>query len=466
MVGDEATPLLQGFVKKVEQEVQEVVHCVEQEVEQDLSYTSWRGPVTRFSRRWDVLCLLSLLSLLQTIVWNSWGPLAFTSAFMYDWSPATLALLAAWGCLVPLLAICPVLLLARKSLRAFLLLTSGCTALGTLLRAFTLGSDVFTLTNHVCAALNGVSSTVISPVIIFLAFLWFPKKELQTALTISVIIASLGPGLPFLLVGQIVTQDEDLEQRERVEGTFLYWYLYSQAISAVIFFVFTLIYFPAGNSRSRSSLQEEARTLLSQVFSLAISPTAWVLVLAAALPQAVIRVWLALAVHSLGSVCVGEDCLPQDWVNTLAIIACLASMLAGVAAVRCIQLSRLYLRLTLLALYITATIAFIFLYLVTLQILPYVSILKMQISILFLFVMGYSLISSAAPLVIKLILDSLSPLPVPPIGVWLCFWTQTASAVFLCIWSVSSVPVSGLHYILPTTLMFATLLLLIAVRRG
>ena len=439
MVAEETSPLLQGAGQECS--------------------APWRVHVTRFSRRWDVLCLLCLLSLLQTVVWNCWGPLVLTSSHLFHWGPSFVSLLAAWGCLVPLLATGPVLLLARKSLKAFLLLTSGCLALGSLVRATTLNTEIFTLGNHLCAGLSGVTSSVLSPVMELLAFLWFPEEELRTALTISVIFSSLGPGLPFLLAGQMVESPSNGTASVEDVTVDLHWYLYSHAIPAAIFFIFTVIYFPSGSSRDRSSVLDESHCLARQVLSLAKSPRAWAMMLAASLPQAVLRAWLAMAGVSLTSVCIGQDCLTEDWVDTMVILASLARLLASVAAVRWIQLSSHHLRVTLVLIYVTATVTFLFLSLVTLQFLPSGSLVKAQISILFLFVIGYSLISSSIPLVIKLSLEYVSPLPLPPTGLCLALLTHLASAAFLCLWSLPSVPISSLHYVLPSTLTLASCLL-------
>jgi len=425
--------------------------------------------VTRSSRRWDLLCLLSVLGLLQSIVWNTWGPLAATTNLLYEWSPATIALLASHGPTMYLVCVVPVAVLVRKSLRVALLLTSGCIVLGTFLRASFLPSpgqdpSIFLAMCHICAALNGVSTTVLGSGTLVLSFLWFSQEELGTALTISQVFFSLGPGLPFLMATQMVEPldqiqnstsfDLDLSPQQRQDLTNdLQWYLYSQAIPAAILFILTLVYFPSGESRvSRQGIRDKAGQVIGQISVLATNSKAWILSISSALPQGIARSYLCVIVFGLLPVCDGSGvCLSQHWSNTLAILASVTSILAGMPAVRLTSALPLrHLILTLCLLHFASLLAFTFLSLVVSGALPSASLTSLQISILFLLTTGYSLVISSVPLSHKVAMDTLSPQVHPSIiGCWLNLWTNVCSLIFLAFLSIPSFYSMLSHIALP-----------------
>jgi len=436
--------------------------------------------VTRHARRWDLLCLLSVMGLLQNIVWNTWGPLAITTSWLYDWGPDTVSLLANHGPTMYLVMLFPVALLVRKSLRTGLLLTSGCITLGTFLRASFMpsaGADptVFLITCHLCSLLNGVATTVLGSGTLVLAFLWFPPEELGTALTISQIFFSLGPGLPFLMAAQMVEPLDGLSKLDNTNRSSgdpspndlsditndLQWYLYSQAIPAAILFIFIVIYFPSGSSRDqRQSLRDKAAQVTGQVRVLVTSGRAWLICLGSALPQGITRAWLAVCVFSLTQVCIAGECLTQHWVDTMAILACIASVLAGMAAIRLIALSTRHLQVTITFLYIGSCITFTCLSLVlnkqlpTLVLdpqLPSSSLVKTQISVLFLFVTGYSLVVSSVPLTLKVATDSLPSVHPSLVGCWVNLWTNLASLLLLSILSTPHMATNLAHIALPVS---------------
>jgi len=53
-----------------------------------------------FKRRWYILILFSLVSIGQTVIWNTWGPLAQSAEVAFGWSLSEIALLTNWGCIM------------------------------------------------------------------------------------------------------------------------------------------------------------------------------------------------------------------------------------------------------------------------------------------------------------------------------------------------------------------------------
>lgn len=53
-----------------------------------------------FKRRWYILFLYSLVNVVQSMIWNTWGPLALSAEFAFGWSLDEIALLTNWGCIM------------------------------------------------------------------------------------------------------------------------------------------------------------------------------------------------------------------------------------------------------------------------------------------------------------------------------------------------------------------------------
>ena len=60
-----------------------------------------------YTRRWYILTLCSLVIALEGCVWNTWGPISSPAQQALQWSDATIALLANWGCIGYLVAAIP-----------------------------------------------------------------------------------------------------------------------------------------------------------------------------------------------------------------------------------------------------------------------------------------------------------------------------------------------------------------------
>ena len=119
--------------------------------------------ISRFTRRWDLLIMLSVLGLLHNIVWNTWGPLAQTTSKLYGWDQSTIAIFANTSSIMFVIMFIPSAFIIRKSLKTALLVASGAMALGTTLRAAFLtdpegNPGQFTIFCHICAVLNGIST--------------------------------------------------------------------------------------------------------------------------------------------------------------------------------------------------------------------------------------------------------------------------------------------------------------------
>merc|ERR1719244_1097430 len=88
-------------------------------------------------------------------------------------------------------------------------MTTGFMALGTILRCGFLqdpniSDEIFTISCHICAILNGISNIVVGSAPLVISSAWFPPAERVTATSIAQVFNGLGTGMSFLLASQVV----------------------------------------------------------------------------------------------------------------------------------------------------------------------------------------------------------------------------------------------------------------------
>ena len=50
-----------------------------------------------YRRRWYILFVFSMCSFTQSLLWNTWGPIAASTEFAFGWTNVDIAVLALWG---------------------------------------------------------------------------------------------------------------------------------------------------------------------------------------------------------------------------------------------------------------------------------------------------------------------------------------------------------------------------------
>ncbi len=78
---------------------------------------SWDGKspykFTVYRRRWYCLLLFALMALTQSLLWNTWGPIAASAKSAFFWTNAEISLLVSWGPVLYMLAVFPSVWLAE-----------------------------------------------------------------------------------------------------------------------------------------------------------------------------------------------------------------------------------------------------------------------------------------------------------------------------------------------------------------
>ena len=60
---------------------------------------------TVYTRRWYLLLLFSLVALMQTLIWATWGPISQSAEAVFSWDDSNIAM-TLWAGDVPTIALC------------------------------------------------------------------------------------------------------------------------------------------------------------------------------------------------------------------------------------------------------------------------------------------------------------------------------------------------------------------------
>jgi len=429
------------------------------------------GPphIAVYKRRWYILLIFSLVAILQDTVWNTWGPIDHTAIFLYGWSHDLIALFANYGSILYIVAFIPAVYVLERSVRMAMLFCSGFMALGTILRCGFLqdpyiSQEVFTVSCHICSILNGVSNIVVGSAPLAISAVWFPPEERVTATTIAQVFNGLGTGMSFLLASQIVrpiddiitngTQipDKELKSLERD----IQWYMYSNAIPAGILFILIIAYFPSAPKKPPSVSSYQSRLDFFTGFKEVMkSRAAWLIAIGCSIPQGIVVAWTAMMVVNLTQICVGENCLTQNWVNYLGIYATVVSTIAAILVARAADMVKGKLKEAIIVLLCLAAVVFFLLSLISIGVFQFGNLLYVQISVYFLLLMGNSLVVSSMPLAMELAMEICYPAAEGVVGGWISIWFNIATVVFLSLFGIPGIGTSWLDYVLPLSCVVA-----------
>ncbi|CAH1778276.1 unnamed protein product [Owenia fusiformis] len=161
-----------------------------------------------YKRRWYILAVFSGLTLIQAGVWNSWGPIADTSSFVYGWKHSDIALLLNWGPIGFFIAAVPSFwLLDVAGLRWSAVLGSIFVCLGTGIRCLALDlRPMQPWLIHVGQALNALAGPLLFAGPVVVSAVWFPIHEQTRAVAIGTTAGTVGMAMSFIL-GPLLVRD-------------------------------------------------------------------------------------------------------------------------------------------------------------------------------------------------------------------------------------------------------------------
>ncbi|XP_078259423.1 solute carrier family 49 member 4 isoform X3 [Rhinoraja longicauda] len=157
-----------------------------------------------FKRRWLVLGVFSLLSLVQGMVWNSWGPIQNSARRALGFTTRDIGLLVLWGPIGFAPCFLFTWLMDTRGLRLTVVLAALLMTVGTLLRCIPINNLLIKRwLIHTGQLFNGLAGPVVVNAPPFLSTTWFAPDQRATATAIASLFNYFGGACAFL-VGPLV----------------------------------------------------------------------------------------------------------------------------------------------------------------------------------------------------------------------------------------------------------------------
>ena len=158
-----------------------------------------------YKRRWWVMIVFNFCSILQTMVWNTWGPVAESSELVFGWDDSTIALLTNIDNITYIMFAIPfTMFMDTKGLRMSMIICAVLLFGGTVIRCITFEREAFTALSYLCGAINGIAGTVPFSGPSLIASIWFPPRQRTTATALASFFNFFGIGAAFILGPYIV----------------------------------------------------------------------------------------------------------------------------------------------------------------------------------------------------------------------------------------------------------------------
>jgi len=286
-----------------------------------------------YTRRWYILAVFSILACHQCIVWNTWGPIESGAEFAFGWSKSVVPMFANWGTIMFVLSAVPLTKLVEIDIRKTVVLVAALVLVGTVLRLcriiFPKNPNIFLISCHACAILNGISGVTIMAAPPLISSAWFPPSERTTATAINQASNMLGNGVSMLLGPALVNYSPTDNNSTGNNNTTspllfepLYWSgnsskssrgeeqeavkasidLYMEILAAVsgVIFAALLIYFPSRPAHPPAPSSAVERTeFLAGIKALATNKDVLLISFAYSISQGVMGSWLGVMVNQI-----------------------------------------------------------------------------------------------------------------------------------------------------------------------
>eukprot|EP00094_Tigriopus_californicus_P004238 TCALIF_04084-PA protein Name:"Similar to dirc2 Disrupted in renal carcinoma protein 2 homolog (Xenopus laevis)" AED:0.03 eAED:0.03 QI:0/0/0/1/1/1/2/0/472 len=409
------------------------------------------APIYRvFKTRWYILSLFALLACFQCQVWNTWGPIEVAVKYGYGWHDSTVAMMANWGTIMFVVMAFPLsYFLEVRGLRETVILVSALSAIGTVIRTFSLGATYFTWSGHICSILNGISGVTVMSAPPVISALWFPPNERAFATAVAQVGNQLGSGVAYLL-GPYMVPDTGIPTNEtllmspltidkRMIQRDIEWYMIVTATIFVAILVLVVLYFPSQPSIPPSPSAEVPRTnYKSGLISIAQNPNMWLCMLAYAIPGGVNSGWAA--VMTINFAPVGID---EAETGSIALISVLSCAFVTLGSAYGLDHVRRFLKSCLLTLLTMSALFFAWLALLCLQFIPFS---KWQIYVST--IGGISCSFATNPLFFEYAVDLAYPISEGLVATFLTAFNNLIGMFFLGVFFIPNIKFTWMNYVL------------------
>lgn len=276
-----------------------------------------------YTRRWWIMAVFCLTCSTQSMIWNTWGPVAESSEIVLGWTDGNVALVANLANISYMFLVIPMcLLMDTKGLRFSLILCAAMLLFGAVIRLFSLEPLIATTTAYICGFIQGIAATIPFSGPPLIAAVWFPLEERPTATAIGSFFNYLGVSLSFIIGPQLVSDPlyQESEESSNTSTEFsgqikndvesvnsknvtnfdslrqgILNLLYTHCAFAALVFILVIAYFPAKPPKPPSRTASLQRTNYKQALQAIVrNGPLWLIVIAGAIPIGVIGVWIAI----------------------------------------------------------------------------------------------------------------------------------------------------------------------------
>ncbi|XP_070536569.1 solute carrier family 49 member 4 homolog isoform X2 [Ptychodera flava] len=308
-----------------------------------------------YKRRWYILVVFSFTAFMQSMTWNTWGPIADTvESVLPGWSNSDIGLLTNWGPIAYVISALPFSwLMDVKGMRVSVLITQSLLMVGMALRCIPVPIGYLKWTMNLGQMFIGLAGPVLMAGPPLISVTWFPPHERTTATAFSTVCAYFGVAASFLL-GPLIVEDlpdnstgvvtvgpinngslgvsDDISQTEIDE----IWHLmYIECGMEGLLFLMTIIYFPKKPPLPPSiSAGTQRIDFKAGIFKLAKSSQLWFLGLAYGIAGGTFCGWGTILVLLLSPLGVSQE--EAGWIGFWGNIAGAAAGLIIARFVDCI----------------------------------------------------------------------------------------------------------------------------------
>ncbi|XP_070536564.1 solute carrier family 49 member 4-like [Ptychodera flava] len=172
------------------------------------SHLSKDGQQGVYKRRWYILVVFSFTAFMQSMTWNTWGPIADTvESVLPGWSNSDIGLLTNWGPIAYIVTALPFSwLMDVKGMRVSVLITQSLLMVGMALRCIPVPIGYLKWTMNLGQIFIGLGGPVAMAGPPLISVTWFPPQERTTATAFSTVCAYFGVAASFLL-GPLIVED-------------------------------------------------------------------------------------------------------------------------------------------------------------------------------------------------------------------------------------------------------------------
>ncbi|KAL4235023.1 Solute carrier 49 member 4 [Mactra antiquata] len=272
-----------------------------------------------YKRRWWIISVFCLTAILQSMIWNTWGPIAESVEIVLNWTDGNVAFASNLADISYLLCVIPqCILMDVKGLRFSMLLCNSMFMVASWIRCVSLEPTIATATAYICAFSNGIAASIPFSAPPLVASVWFPPHERPVATAIGSFFNYFGISLSFIIGPQLVpgpifahvsnastelhrddftntsVVDNSVANIDNMEQGILHL-LYVQSSMATLAFVLVLVYFPRIPPKPPSITASLQRTDYKHaVLSILRNRSLWLVVIAGALPIGITGIWIAI----------------------------------------------------------------------------------------------------------------------------------------------------------------------------